>query len=189
MSVRGRSARTLLNGGAVVEHDLEQCCWARLARRADDRRSAGDSGSNSGSTGSSASSRILPASTVWRGSGSAFSIRKSERTICAAKSRRATRSTGRRTAAARPGEPRRDRLGRRNGRAAPRHRSARPRRRCRHRRPQQRLRHLRGAGAASGLRPRRCLFAGKVLECASFCAEPYAGKERRWARSRWRTSR
>jgi acyclic terpene utilization AtuA family protein len=32
-------------------------------------------------------------------------------------------------------------------------------------------------------------FYGKVLECASFCAEPYAGKDRCSARSRWMMSR
>ena len=47
-----------------------------------------------------------------------------------------------------------------------------------HRRPQQRLRDLRRAGdPRTGFPEALAYYLGKVLECASFCAEPYGGKE------------
>ena len=53
----------------------------------------------------------------------------------------------------------------------------RPGRRCDHRRAQQRCAIFAAAGDASGLSRGAAYYLGKVLECASFCAEPYGGKE------------
>ncbi len=55
--------------------------------------------------------------------------------------------------------------------------AARARGRGHHRRPQQRCGDLRRGGAAPGAPEALSYYLGKVLECASFCAEPYGGKE------------
>ena len=76
---------------------------------------------------------------------------------------------------ARRGDPGGDRPGRRGCRRASLSRAARRRRRRHHRRTQQRLRDFRRAGdCARAFRKRLSYYYGKVLECASFCAEPYA---------------
>jgi hypothetical protein len=54
---------------------------------------------------------------------------------------------------------------------------------------QQRQLRVRGAGDPPRLPRGRVVYLGKVLECASFCAEPYGGKETVLARSRTTRSR
>jgi len=78
----------------------------------------------------------------------------------------------------RPGDSRRDRAGRRHGGGPPLHQAPRRRRR-RHHRPGASSDCAIFAAPAirAGFPEALAYFYGKVLECSSFCAEPYAGKE------------
>ena len=106
-------------------------------------------------------------------------FRSRQGTTCTAHRRRRGRSQGLDDRPALDAaDARRNRPHRRGGRRASVHRAAGRGRRRDHRRPQQRLRDLRRAGDPRTAIPEAlAYYYGKVLECASFCAEPYGGKE------------